>query len=78
MLYGSAPVRPASGGSASGAAPPYVLIGYPHVTRGPGFLGAQSGYLYLTDTSRGPAGLSRPSGVSTDRQQRRAKFLAIT
>ena len=60
-------------GSASDEAPPYVLIGYPNV---PGFLGAQSGYLYLTDTSRGPAGLSRPPGVSMDRQQRRGQFLA--
>lgn len=63
-------------GSASDEAPPYVLIGYPNVTRGPGFLGAQSGYLYLTDTSRGPAGLSRPADVTTARQERRGKFLA--
>ncbi len=63
-------------GSASDQAPPYVLIGYPNVTRGPGFLGAQSGYLYLTDTSRGPAGLSLPTGLSTARQQRRSQFLA--
>lgn len=63
-------------GSASDEAPPYVLIGYPNVTRGPGFLGAQSGYLYLTDTSRGPAGLSRPPDVNTERQERRARFRA--
>lgn len=63
-------------GSASDEAPPYVLIGYPNVTRGPGFLGAQSGYLYLTDTSRGPAGLSRPPDVSIERQERRARFRA--
>lgn len=63
-------------GSASDEAPPYVLIGYPNVTRGPGFLGAQAGYLYLTDTSRGPAGLSRPPGVGADRVQRRGQFLA--
>jgi hypothetical protein len=62
-------------GSASDEAPPYVLIGYPNVTRGPGFLGAQAGYLYLTDTSRGPAGLSLPPGVSPSRQQRRNRFL---
>lgn len=48
-------------GSADPSAPAYVLIGYPHVTRGPGFLGAASGYLYLTDTSKGPAGW--PNGV---------------
>lgn len=63
-------------GSASDEAPPYVLIGYPNVTRGPGFLGAQAGYLYLTDTSRGPAGLSRPPDVSIERQERRARFRA--
>ncbi len=63
-------------GSASDEAPPYVLIGYPNVTRGPGFLGAQAGYLYLTDTSRGPAGLSLPPGISPARQQRRNRFLA--
>jgi Protein of unknown function (DUF1501) len=63
-------------GAASDTAPPYVLIGYPNVTRGPGFLGAQHGYLYLTDTSQGPAGLSRPDGISVTRQARREGFLA--
>jgi hypothetical protein len=62
--------------AAAEGAPPYVLIGYPNVTRGPGFLGAKDGYLYLTDTSRGPAGLSRPEFVSTARQSRREAFLA--
>jgi hypothetical protein len=63
-------------GAASEDAPPYVLIGYPNVTRGPGFLGANSGYLYLTDTSQGPVGLSRPSAISAERQMRREKFLS--
>ncbi len=63
-------------GAASESAPPYVLIGYPNVTRGPGFLGAKHGYLYLTDTSQGPAGLSRPDGISVARQARREGFLA--
>ncbi len=63
-------------GAASDGAPPYVLIGYPNVTRGPGFLGARDSYLYLTDTSRGPAGLSRPDGITAERQSRRAQFLA--
>ena len=62
-------------GAVSEEAPPYVLIGYPNVTRGPGFLGAQSSYLYLTDTSRGPAGLSLPPGISAQRQSRRERFL---
>ena len=62
-------------GAAADDAPPYVVIGYPNVTRGPGFLGARSGYLYLTDTSQGPAGLSRPDGISPSRQSRRQAFL---
>jgi Protein of unknown function (DUF1501) len=64
-------------GAAGEGVPPYVLIGYPNVTRGPGFLGAQHGYLYLTDTSRGPAGLSRPDGITGERQARRESFLAV-
>src|SRR5690349_699586 len=57
-------------GAAQDGAPPYVLIGYPNVTRGPGFLGSKYGYLYLTDTSQGPAGLSRPDGITPSRQAR--------
>ncbi len=56
--------------------PGYVLIGYPNVTRGPGFLGAECGYLYLTDTRSGPAGLTRPADVSSGRASRRAELLA--
>ena len=56
--------------------PSYVLIGYPNVTRGPGFLGARHGYVYLTDTSQGPAGLSRPPGIGAERQSRRESLLA--
>lgn len=62
-------------GAAQEGAPPYVLIGYPNITRGPGFLGAQAGYLYLTETGRGPAGLSRPDGISLARQDRREQLL---
>jgi len=57
-------------------APPYVLIGYPNVTRGPGFLGARHGYLYLTDTSRGPSGLSRHPSISPQRHSRREEIFA--
>jgi len=64
-------------GAASDDAPPYVLIGYPNVTRGPGFLGPRAGYLYLTETREGPAGLSRPDGISDIRQVRREEFLSI-
>jgi hypothetical protein len=62
-------------GAAMEHAPPYVLIGYPNLTRGPGFLGAKAGYLYLTDTSQGPAGLSPPSQISADRRWRRERLL---
>ena len=64
-------------GAVSDGAPPYVLIGYPNVTRGPGFLGASHGYLYLTNTNEGPAGLSRPDHITSDRQARRESFLAV-
>ncbi len=57
-------------------APAYVLIGYPNVTRGPGFLGAKAGYVYLTDTDSGPAGLSRPPEITPTRQSRREQLLA--
>lgn len=65
-------------GAASEDAPPYVLIGYPNVTRGPGFLGAKAGYLYLTDTTQGPAGLTRPDGITVERQARRESLLRYT
>ena len=61
----------------SDAAPSYVLIGYPSPIRGPGFLGASAGYLYLTDTSRGPAGLSRPASIDDRRAARRAAFSSM-
>jgi len=63
--------------AAADDAPPYVLIGYPNVTRGPGFLGARHGYLYLTDTGQGPVGLSRPDGITSARQSRRESFLSV-
>lgn len=62
-------------GAVAADAPPYVLIGYPNVTRGPGFLGAKDGYLYLTDTSQGPTGLSRPEYIEPERQSRRRSIL---
>ena len=63
-------------GAAGDGVPAYVLIGYPSATRGPGFLGSQHGYVYLTDTKFGPAGLTRPKEISTDRQKRRDELLA--
>ena len=63
-------------GAADDSAPAYILIGYPNVTRGPGFLGAKAGYVYLTDTNEGPNGLSRFAGVSNERQERRERLLS--
>lgn len=56
--------------------PAYVVMGYPNVTRGPGFLGAKYGYIYLTETDIGPNGLVRPPDISADRQARREALLA--
>ena len=55
--------------------PPYVLIGYPNLTRGPGFLGARDSYLYLTDTEAGPGGLIPPPDVDATRTQQRQTLL---
>lgn len=63
-------------GAAAEAVPAYMLIGYPNLTRGPGFLGQQAGFVYLTDLATGPAGLSRPADIGRDRQQRREKLLS--
>ena len=63
-------------GAAAAGVPAYVLIGYPNITRGPGFLGSKHSYIYLTDTESGPAGLSRPPEITADRQARREALLA--
>ncbi len=64
-------------GAAGEGVPAYVLIGYPNVTRGPGFLGAKDGYLYLTDIESGPAGLTRPEFVTPARADRRSDLLDV-
>jgi hypothetical protein len=63
-------------GAAADGVPAYVLIGYPNPSRGPGFLGPKAGYVYLTDTTAGPAGLARPADVSEARQSDRERLLA--
>jgi hypothetical protein len=62
-------------GAANPDVPAYMLIGYPNVSRGPGFLGSKAGYVYLTDTESGPAGFSRPEGVDEERAARREALL---
>ena len=62
-------------GAADPKVPPYMLIGYPNVSRGPGYLGAKAGYIYLVDTESGPAGFSRPTDVTPTRVERRKRLL---
>ena len=55
--------------------PTYVVMGYPNITRDPGFLGAKYGYIYLTQIETGPNGLMRPPDVDNSRQDRRETLL---
>ncbi len=63
-------------GAADDQVPAYLLIGYPSVSRGPGFLGAKHGYIHLVDTETGPAGLSTPEGIDGARAAERRRLLA--
>lgn len=63
-------------GAGAEGVPAYVVMGYPNVTRGPGFLGAEHGYIYLTETDIGPNGLVRPPDVTEKRQERRQALLS--
>jgi hypothetical protein len=55
--------------------PAYMMMGYPSVSRGPGFLGAKHGYIYLVDTETGPAGFMPPEGLAGERVARRQRLL---
>ena len=57
------------------SAPPYVVIGYPMQPRGPGFLGGEYSYVYVTDTEAGPAVLQTPRDVSPSEYQERLRIL---
>ena len=63
-------------GTKDAAVPSYVVMGYPNITRDPGFLGAKYGYVYLTQTETGPNGFVRPSDVDNPRQDRRETILS--
>ena len=63
-------------GAEADGVPSYVIMGYPNLTRGPGFLGAKHSYLYLTETKAGPTGLARPDNITPTRAERRNKLLA--
>ena len=62
-------------GAAAQGVPAYMLIGYPNLTRGPGFLGQKAGFVYLTDIETGPAGLAKPANIGPQRSQRRKALL---
>jgi len=62
-------------GAVNPEVPAYMLIGYPNVSRGPGFLGAKAGYVYLTDTNAGPAGFTSPDFVTQERKEARLQLL---
>lgn len=62
-------------GAANPDVPAYMVIGYPNVSRGPGFLGAKGGYVYLVDTESGPAGFTHPEDVPLERAKRRQELL---
>jgi len=57
--------------------PPYVVMGYPSASRGPGFLGAKNSYIYLTNTEAGPAGLQARPEVTPARAARRERLAAV-
>src|SRR5215813_3654103 len=63
-------------GTKSAEVPAYVVMGYPNITRDPGFLGAKYGYIYLTQIETGPNGLIRPPDVDASREDRRETLLA--
>jgi hypothetical protein len=62
-------------GAADPSVPAYMLIGYPNVSRGPGFLGAKAGFVYLVDTNSGPAGFIRAPDVTPERNAARLHLL---
>ena len=64
-------------GQLAKGAPKYVVIGYPSISRNPGFLGAKAGFLYLLDVESGPAGLARPTNVISTRWKRREELLDV-
>ena len=62
-------------GAADPSVPAYMLIGYPNVSRGPGFLGIKDGYIYLVDTETGPNGFTTPTDTDPAQKVRRQELL---
>ena len=63
-------------GAGGDGVPPYVLLGTPSVSRGPGFLGAAANFVAVTDPAAGPVGLSVPRDLPAERRARRERLLA--
>lgn len=63
-------------GAASEDVPAYMLIGYPNVSRGPGYLGPSHSCVHLVDTQSGPAGFTQPAGLSPSQIERRQRLIA--
>lgn len=61
--------------AAAEGVPAYMVLGYPNIVRGPGFLGPEAGFVYTTDLKSGPAGLARPEWLSSGRISRREELL---
>ena len=51
-------------GAVAEGVPAYVLLGYPNIARGAGFLGPKAGYVYSTNIASGPAGLARSKAIT--------------
>ncbi len=62
-------------GAANPSVPAYMLIGYPNVSRGPGFLGIKDGYIYLVDTETGPNGFTTPGDILPAQKNSRVELL---
>lgn len=62
-------------GSSEDRIPAYVVVGYPSIMRGPGFLGPKHSFIYLTDTEKGPLALANPTFISRERSGRRTNLL---
>ena len=62
-------------GAVNPKVPAYMLIGFPSVSRGPGFLGSKYGNIYLTDVKAGPAGFTRPEYLDSKRMDVRKGLL---
>lgn len=64
-------------GAAAEGVPAYMVLGYPNIVRGPGFLGPQAGFVYTSNIQSGPAGLASPGWLTSSRKSRREELLGL-